>query len=104
MCHRRPPIANHKTNECGAPACFSFMARPQVLGCNDAGKAREEGDPVSYEHITCDLDGAIMTVTLNRPDKLNAYTGQMGAEITEAFNRADSDDNVRAIIVTGAGR
>jgi len=59
---------------------------------------------VSYEHITCDLDGAIMIVTLNRPDKLNAYTGQMGAEITHAFNRADSDDNIRAIIVTGAGR
>src|SRR3954468_11165102 len=61
-------------------------------------------DPVSYEHITCDLDGAIMTVTLNRPDKLNAYTGQMGAEIADAFERADGDDNVRAIIVTGAGR
>ena len=59
---------------------------------------------MSYEHITCDFDGAIMVVTLNRPDKLNAYTGQMGAEITDAFNRADSDDNVRAIIVTGAGR
>ena len=59
---------------------------------------------MSYEHITCDLDGAIMTVTLNRPDKLNAYTGQMGAEITDAFDRADNDDNVRAIIVTGAGR
>src|SRR3954469_14726667 len=61
-------------------------------------------DPVSYEHITCDLDDVIMTVTLNRPDKLNAYTGQMGAEIADAFERADRDDNVRAIIVTGAGR
>src|SRR6188768_131615 len=61
-------------------------------------------DPVSYKHIDCDLDGPIMTVTLNRPDKLNAYTGQMGAEIAHAFERADGDDNVRAIIVTGAGR
>ena len=59
---------------------------------------------MSYEHINCDLDGSIMTVTLNRPDKLNAYTGQMGAEIADAFERADGDDNVRAIIVTGAGR
>jgi enoyl-CoA hydratase/carnithine racemase len=63
------------------------------------------GDAVfSYEHIKCDLDGPIMIVTLNRPEKLNAYTGQMGAEITDAFERADIDDNVRAIIVTGAGR
>ena len=59
---------------------------------------------MNYEHIRCDLDGTLMIVTLSRPDKLNAYTGQMGAEITHAFNRADNDDNVRAIIVTGAGR
>ena len=59
---------------------------------------------MNYEHISCDLDGTLMIVTLNRPDKLNAYTGQMGAEITHAFGRADSDDNIRAIIVTGAGR
>jgi enoyl-CoA hydratase/carnithine racemase len=56
------------------------------------------------EHITCETDGALLLVTLNRPDKLNAYTGQMGAELTEAFVRADSDDSIRAVIVTGAGR
>jgi enoyl-CoA hydratase/carnithine racemase len=56
------------------------------------------------EHITCEVDGAFLIVTLNRPDKLNAYTGQMGAEITQAFERADEDDNIRAVIVTGAGR
>jgi enoyl-CoA hydratase/carnithine racemase len=56
------------------------------------------------EHITCETDGALLIVTLNRPDKLNAYTGQMGAELTEAFTRADNDDNIRAVIVTGAGR
>jgi enoyl-CoA hydratase/carnithine racemase len=73
----------------------------QSAGCRTT---KAGGDPVSYEHINCDLDGVIMTVTLNRPDKLNAYTGQMGAEIADAFERADRDDNVRAIIVTGAGR
>jgi enoyl-CoA hydratase/carnithine racemase len=56
------------------------------------------------EHITCEVDGAFLIVTLNRPDKLNAYTGQMGAEITQAFERADKDDSIRAVIVTGAGR
>jgi enoyl-CoA hydratase/carnithine racemase len=54
--------------------------------------------------ITCEVDGAFLIVTLNRPDKLNAYTGQMGAEITQAFERADKDDDIRAVIVTGAGR
>ncbi|TWB88914.1 enoyl-CoA hydratase/carnithine racemase [Bradyrhizobium macuxiense] len=59
---------------------------------------------MNYQQITCDIDGPLMIVTLNRPDKLNAYTGTMGAEIADAFQRADEDDNVRAIIVTGAGR
>ncbi|WP_050424440.1 enoyl-CoA hydratase-related protein [Bradyrhizobium tropiciagri] len=59
---------------------------------------------MNYEQITCDVDGSLIIVTLNRPDKLNAYTGTMGAEIADAFQRADEDDNVRAIIVTGAGR
>ena len=59
---------------------------------------------MGYEHIRCDLDGSFMIVTLNRPDKLNAYTGLMGAEIADAFERADADDAVRAVIVTGAGR
>jgi len=55
-------------------------------------------------HITCETDGALLVVILNRPDKLNAYTGQMGAELTEAFVRADNDDSIRAVIVTGRGR
>lgn len=59
---------------------------------------------MDYEQIRCELDGPFLIVTLNRPEKLNAYTGQMGAEITHAFGRADRDDEVRAVIVTGAGR
>ena len=59
---------------------------------------------MDYQQIRCERDGPFVIVTLNRPDKLNAYTGQMGAEITDAFERADRDDEVRAIIVTGAGR
>lgn len=45
-----------------------------------------------------------MTLTLNRPDKLNAFNGPMMNELLEAFDAADADDDVRAIIVTGAGR
>src|SRR5215510_1433 len=57
-----------------------------------------------YKDITCEIDGSFMVLTLNRPDKLNAYTSAMGAELEDAFNRADKDDAVRAVIVTGAGR
>lgn len=54
--------------------------------------------------IEVSLDAGIMTLTLNRPDRLNAYTAQMGRELTAAFRRADADDAVRVVIVTGAGR
>jgi len=59
---------------------------------------------MAYETILYDLDGPVLTVTLNRPDKMNAYTGVMGAELADAFHRADEDDAVRVVIVTGAGR
>jgi enoyl-CoA hydratase/carnithine racemase len=59
---------------------------------------------VAFEQITTDVADGVMTVTLNRPDRLNAWTATMGRELIEAFDRADADDEVRAIIVTGAGR
>ncbi len=59
---------------------------------------------MSFEQIVYELDGGILTLTLNRPDRLNAWTGQMGQELREAFDRADADDDVHAVIVTGAGR
>ncbi len=51
-----------------------------------------------------DVADGIATLTLNRPDKLNAWTGQMGTEVREAMEAAEADDNVRVIILTGAGR
>ncbi|MFI4975482.1 MAG: enoyl-CoA hydratase-related protein [Caulobacterales bacterium] len=59
---------------------------------------------MSYQDILYEVDGAILTVTLNRPDKLNAYTAVMGRELADAFERADKDDTIRVVIVTGAGR
>ena len=58
----------------------------------------------AYEHILCDVEDGIMQITLNRPDKLNAYTATMGAELARAFDAADADDAVRVVLVTGAGR
>src|SRR5258708_9142071 len=57
-----------------------------------------------YRQIQCGIEDSVMTITLDRPDKLNAYTGEMGSEIEDAFRKADADDRVRAIIVTGSGR
>ena len=59
---------------------------------------------MGYEQVLYEVDGGVAVVTLNRPDKLNAFTGTMGQELWDAFNRALADDAVRAIIFTGAGR
>lgn len=59
---------------------------------------------MSSDQVGVSIDSGVMTLTLNRPDRLNAYTAQMGRELTAAFRRADADDAVRVVIVTGAGR
>jgi enoyl-CoA hydratase/carnithine racemase len=59
---------------------------------------------MSYEAIRYETDGPILTVTLDRPEKLNAYTARMGAELADALRRADADDAVRVVIITGEGR
>ncbi len=56
-----------------------------------------------YSQILYEVDGPVATITLNRPEKLNAYTGQMMIEVIDALDQADADDGVRAIIFTGAG-
>ena len=59
---------------------------------------------MAYEQILYDVADQVLTITMNRPDKLNAFTGTMQDELIDAFDRADKDDNIRASIVTGAGR
>ncbi|MET0545234.1 MAG: crotonase/enoyl-CoA hydratase family protein [Caulobacterales bacterium] len=59
---------------------------------------------MTYETIRYEVADKIATITLHRPDKLNAYTIPMSRELIDAFDRADADDSVRAIIVTGAAR
>lgn len=59
---------------------------------------------MEFEQITAELSDHVLTITLNRPERLNAFTATMGEELRAAFDRADADDDVRAVIVTGAGR
>jgi enoyl-CoA hydratase/carnithine racemase len=59
---------------------------------------------MEFEQIRTDLDDRVLTITLNRPERLNAWTPVMMRELIEAFDRSDADDEVRAVVVTGAGR
>ena len=56
-----------------------------------------------FTTIKTDVSDGIFTLTLNRPDRMNAFTGEMMQEMVAAFDLADADDAVRAIIVTGSG-
>ncbi len=60
--------------------------------------------PSEFETILYSVEDGIATLTLNRPEKLNAFTTRMMTELIAAFDETDRDDNVKAVIVTGAGR
>ena len=59
---------------------------------------------MDYSTILYDLEDSVLLITMNRPEILNAFNRDMMAEMIDALDKADADDNVRAIIVTGAGR
>ncbi len=59
---------------------------------------------MAFQEIRYEVADQVLTITLHRPERLNAWTQQMGRELIEAFDLADADDDVRAIIVTGSGR
>jgi enoyl-CoA hydratase/carnithine racemase len=57
-----------------------------------------------YSEIRYEVAGGVATVTLHRPDRLNAFTATMARELIAAFDATDADDNVRVVLLTGAGR
>jgi enoyl-CoA hydratase/carnithine racemase len=59
---------------------------------------------LDYQEIAYEVENRIATITLDRPDKLNAFTSTMMRELINAFDRSDQDDEVRVVIVTGRGR
>lgn len=57
-----------------------------------------------YETLRYEVEDGVLTLTLNRPDKLNAFNGAMHKELIDAFDHSDADDAIKAVIVTGEGR
>src|SRR5579875_2584628 len=86
------------------------MQSPCAAACLPPRRWRQlqpitRGDAMpSFETILYAVDDGVATITLNRPDKLNAFTAKMMVELIAAFDETDGDDKVRAVIVTGAGR
>jgi enoyl-CoA hydratase/carnithine racemase len=62
------------------------------------------GKDAEYQEIRYHVADGVATITLHRPERLNAFTEKMSLELIDAFDRADSDDGVRAVVLTGAGR
>jgi len=59
---------------------------------------------MNYESLGYDLEDGILTITLDRPERMNAFTVAMAHELIDAFSRASDDDAVRAVVVTGRGK
>lgn len=70
----------------------------------DSGEWGEHNPGMAYQQISYDVADGVLTLTLDRPEQLNAFTTTMQNELIDACDRADADDSVRAIIVTGRGR
>src|SRR5262249_10284314 len=85
-----------------SPAMTTFFVLRVVAKV--AHHAITTGSAMSYETIQYSVADKIATITLNRPEKMNAFTGTMQNELIDAFGKVDADDNVRVAIVTGAGR
>src|SRR5687768_13681982 len=59
---------------------------------------------MDFETLRYDVADGVLTITLHRPDRMNAFTEQMRDELIAAFDASDADDAVRAVVVTGEGR
>src|SRR3954453_20637934 len=80
------------------------MGRARADGPATARRDAGQMTTLSYETVLYEVRDHVATVTLNRPEHLNAWTSRLGAELGDAMAEADGDDSVRAVIVTGSGR
>ncbi|MYL08192.1 MAG: hypothetical protein F4015_01630, partial [Acidimicrobiia bacterium] len=68
------------------------------------GPVTSSQDSAGYQDIAYSVDDRVAVITLNRPEKLNAFSSLMGTELSDALRRCDTDEDVRAVVITGAGR
>ena len=74
------------------------------MRCRRGAAIYREYHPMNYEHLLYDVEDRICTITLNRPEVLNAVNSKLCTEIAEALHAADRDVNVNVIVLKGAGR
>ena len=86
------------------PGPAAVGARTVQLSGRRAGRGTGQTGLVSYETITCEQRGEVLLVTLNRPERLNAWTPEMGEELATAIGSANDDPGIGAVVLTGAGR
>src|SRR5215210_3507693 len=79
-------------------------SNPPAPTGSSKSSSRRAGRPVDFQEIRYEVADHVLTITLDRPERLNAWTPTMASELIEAFDLADDDDDVRAVVVTGAGR
>jgi hypothetical protein len=114
-CRRRGSGAQLDAGDVGVWDNRRLMHRRLPVGHDEPrGSCGTRGSPVirsprgrgamSYEHILFDVSEGIATITLNRPDRLNAWTGKMAQEVRAAMEAAERAADVKVIILTGAGR
>ena len=100
-------IAHHRRIGSGRPVSPRGFVRPACAQENsrDTDPTEETAMPLPpLETTRYEVEDGIATITLHRPEKLNAYNGQMRVELGLLFDETDADDEVKAVIVTGAGR
>jgi enoyl-CoA hydratase/carnithine racemase len=100
-CWRKPP-SDRASAARPCPTSEYVRVAPNKRARRRADKQRENA--VGYEHILYEVNDRIATITLHRPDRMNAWTPIMERDVRHAMETAAADENVRVIVLTGAGR
>src|SRR5262245_27789296 len=98
--------AGHRCERRSVPAARPGLHRDARTGVRRGrapGRRQQRVSGQMNTDLTVEVSRGVAILTLNRPDRLNAYTAEMGASLGEAYRACDSDDAVRAIVLTGAG-